>query len=346
MHKTDEARIAVIGGGTGLSVLLRGIKKYKNDISAIVTVADDGGNSGTLREDLGMLPPGDVRSCILALADEENAMQEILRYRFKEGRLAGQNIGNMMIAALNDVYGSFEEAVSRLSDILKIQGRVIPVTESELRLCAELANGNIVVGESQLAKAAIGEGYPIKRVFMIPDDSVISGQAREAVERADLILIGPGSLYTSIIPNFLSRGLTEALAASAGRKAYICNVMTQPGETDGFGVREHVRALENYIGSGILEYVIANNRILNDDTLSPYVKDGAIQVIPRTEDRKYLSSKGITLLDGDFIETKKGYIRHDSARIAEALSFITIKKENEGRRENGKTGNNCGYLRG
>jgi uncharacterized cofD-like protein len=318
-EKENRRRLAVIGGGTGLSVLLRGIKEYGDDISAIVTVADDGGNSGTLREDLGMLPPGDVRSCILALADEENAMQDILRYRFKEGRLAGQNIGNLMIAALNDVYGSFEEAVSRLSDILKIKGRVIPVTESEIRLCAELNNGNIVIGESRIAKASQKEGQPVKRVFLIPDGSVVVGQAREAVENADLTLIGPGSLYTSIIPNFLSAGLKEALAASKGKRVYICNVMTQPGETDGFGVKEHVGVLEQYIGEGVLEYVIANSKRLDPDSLAPYVHDGARQVIPGREDIEYLENKGITLIGGDFIETKKGYIRHDSAMIAAAL---------------------------
>ena len=211
MAARNETRIAVIGGGTGLAVLLRGLKRRFDHLTAIVTVADDGGNSGALREDLGMLPPGDVRSCLLALADEENAMREILRYRFRDGRLAGHNMGNLMIAALNDIYGNFEEAVSRMSDILRVKGRVIQVTDAAVRLCAELENGNLVFGESQIPRVVLSEGSPVKRVFLWPSDSDAAAAARDAVSAADAVLIGPGSIFTSIIPNFLSRGLREAL---------------------------------------------------------------------------------------------------------------------------------------
>jgi uncharacterized cofD-like protein len=316
-RRRDKARIVVIGGGTGLSVLLRGLKSDRNQLTAVVTVSDDGGNSGSLREDLGMLPPGDVRSCLLALADEENVMQEILRYRFRGGRLAGQNVGNLMIAALCDIYGNFEEAVSRMSDILKVRGRVIPVTGENVSLGAELRNGNIVIGESYIPKVALREGSPIKRVFLSPPDAGASESACRAVAGADLVLIGPGSLYTSIIPNFLSRGLREALTACRGRKAYVCNVMTQPGETGAYSVRDHVRALREYAGAENLDCVLVNNRRLDPGALRPYADDGAEQVIAGAADRAFLAREGIDLIEGDFIEIKKGYIRHNSAKIAE-----------------------------
>jgi uncharacterized cofD-like protein len=306
-------------------VLLRGLKKRYGLLTAIVTVADDGGNSGVLREDLGMLPPGDVRSCLLALADEENAMREILKYRFKDGRLAGQSMGNLMIAALNEIYGNFEEAVSRMSDILRVQGRVIPITSAAVRLCAELENGNLVFGESQIPRVVLSEASPIKRVFLWPSDSDASVAACRAVSDADVVLIGPGSLFTSIIPNFLSRGLREALSASRGAKVYVCNVMTQPGETDGFGVREHVERLAEYTGAGLIEYVIANDRVPDADALKPYASDGARRVVPTERDAEYLRQNGIRLLRGDFIEIKNGYIRHDSGRIADAIAGLAAR---------------------
>jgi uncharacterized cofD-like protein len=315
--RNNRARVTVIGGGTGLSVLLRGMKKREAfDLSAVVTMADDGGNSGALREDLGMLPPGDVRSCLLALADEESVMQEILRYRFTEGRLAGNSMGNLILAALNDIYGSFEQAVSKVSDILKVQGRVIPVSNEEIRLCAELANGIIVLGESSIPKVALQEGTSIAHLFLSPFGARASEEACGAVCDADLIMIGPGSLYTSIVPNFLAVGISEALALCRGIKIYVANVMTQPGETDFYGIREHVETLRSYSGGVMPDYVIANNRALDTEALEAYISDGARQIIPNDADRAYLSENGVSLIEDDFIEMKVGYIRHDSTRIA------------------------------
>ncbi|MDR2295626.1 MAG: YvcK family protein [Clostridiales Family XIII bacterium] len=325
MSAQNGPRIAVIGGGTGLAVLLRGLKKRFDHLTAVVTVADDGGNSGALREDLGMLPPGDVRSCLLALADEENAMREILKYRFKDGRLAGQSMGNLMIAALNDIYGSFEDAVSRMSDILRVKGRVIPVTDAAVRLCAELENGNLVFGESQIPRVVLSEGSPIKRVFLWPSDSDAAEAARKALSDADAVLIGPGSLFTSIIPNFLSRGLREALSAARGGKIYVCNVMTQPGETDGFGVADHVERLAEYTGAGLIDCVIANNRSPDAVALAPYLSDGARQILPTERDAEYLRRRGIRLIEDDFIEIRNGYIRHDSTRIADVLTALATR---------------------
>jgi uncharacterized cofD-like protein len=274
-----------------------------------------------------MLPPGDVRSCLLALADEENAMQEILKYRFKDGRLAGQSMGNLMIAALNDIYGNFEEAVSRMSDILRVQGRVIPITDAAVRLCAELENGNLVFGESQIPRVVLSEASPVKRVFLWPSDSTASAAACRAVSEADAVLIGPGSLFTSIIPNFLSRGLCEALAAARCIKIYVCNIMTQPGETDGFGVAEHVARLTEYTGAGLIEHVIANDRSPDAASLAPYISDGARQVLPTERDAAYLRQSGVELTAGDFIEIKSGYIRHDSMRIADVIAELMKRGE-------------------
>ena len=326
-NKDNKAKVVVIGGGTGLSVLLRGMKRDSYDLTAVVTTADDGGNSGVLREDLGMLPPGDVRSCLLALADEENAMQEILRYRFSEGRLAGNNLGNLIIAALYDIHGSFESAVSRVSDILKIQGRVIPVTSERVKLCAELANGSVVVGESSIPTVALSEKTAINRVFLLPEGAKAASYACDAVRQADLIVIGPGSLYTSIIPNFLAVGLVESLRESKGKKVYVCNVMTQPGETDGYGPREHITMLIRHTNGITPDYALVNNRQLDQEALKAYFSDGARQVTTVDEsERAFIKGLGINLIEDNFIETKVGYIRHDSERVAGITERILMGK--------------------
>lgn len=318
-QKSIGPKIVVIGGGTGLSVILRGIKKVTDNLTAIVTVADDGGGSGILREDLGMLPPGDIRSCILALADEEGLMQELLKYRFSEGMLEGQSFGNLFIAALNGIFGNFEEAVAKTHEILRVKGRVIPVTSSDVRLCAELENGQIICGESQIQPEVIRQNSPIKKVFLKPEKPSATMDAYDAIIKADIILMGPGSLYTSIISNFLVDGIRQAITEAMGKKILICNMMTQPGETDNYTVRQHVEKASEYIGEGVIEYVIANNNIIAKDILTPYTKDGSKQVLPTDQDRNLLRNKNITLIENNFTDIKKGYIRHDAERIANVV---------------------------
>ncbi|HWQ77762.1 MAG TPA: gluconeogenesis factor YvcK family protein [Anaerovoracaceae bacterium] len=315
-------KIAVIGGGTGLSVILRGIKRITDNLTAIVTVADDGGGSGKLREDLGMLPPGDIRSCILAMADEEGLMQELLRYRFTEGMLEGQNFGNLLIAALNGICGNFEEAVAKTNEILRVKGQVLPVTGSDVRLCARLQNGSLVYGESRIQPEVIRQKSPIDKVSLTPEKPAATEKALEAISRADLILIGPGSLFTSIIPNLLVDGISEEIRNAACRKVLICNMMTQPGETDGYSVWDHAARAGEYLGEGIIEYVVANNEVIGADALKHYREDGAEQIIPTPEDRRLLQEKGITLIENNFVEIKKGYIRHDADRIASVVSSL------------------------
>lgn len=309
-------RIVVIGGGTGLSVILRGIKKVTGNLTAIVTVADDGGGSGKLREDLGMLPPGDIRSCILAMADEEGLMQELLRYRFTEGMLEGQNFGNLLIAALNGICGNFEAAVAKTHEILRVRGQVLPVTSSDVHLCALLENGALICGESKIQPEVLRQQSPIAKVFLKPEKPAATAMALEAIHRADLILMGPGSLFTSIIPNFLVDGISEAIRDAMGKKVLVCNMMTQPGETDRYTVWDHTVRAAEYLGEKNIEYVIANNMVIDKETLKPYNEDGAEQIVPTAEDRRRLQERGITLIENNFVEIKKGYIRHDADRIA------------------------------
>ena len=229
----DGPNIVAIGGGTGLSTMLRGLKKYTENLTAIVTMADDGGGSGKLREDLGMPPPGDIRHCLQALANAEPLMEELINYRFSEGTLAGQSFGNLFLAALNGISDSFEEAVSRMSQVLAITGRVLPVTSDNIQLVAEFENGTQVVGESKICDFKKAQDCRITKVRLIPENARVNQEALEAIDKADLILLGPGSLYTSVIPNLLVDGIADAVAASPALRAYICNVMTQDGETEG-----------------------------------------------------------------------------------------------------------------
>lgn len=309
-------KVTVIGGGTGLSVILRGMKRVTDNLTAVVTVSDDGGGSGILREDLGMLPPGDIRSCILAMADEEGPMQELLKYRFPEGRYAGQNFGNLLIAALNGIYGNFEEAVAKANEILRVRGTVLPVTGESVELCARLADGTVVCGESKIPDAVISRESPISSVFLKPENPIGTKGAIRAILEADILILGPGSLYSSIVTNFLVAGIPEAIQHSYGRKILICNVMTQPGETDGYTVADHVKRVNGYIGQDAVEYVIANNYMVDDESMSAYAKDGAELILPTSLDRAYLKSKGIKLIEHNFTDIQYGYIRHDAERIA------------------------------
>ncbi|MEA4988391.1 MAG: gluconeogenesis factor YvcK family protein [Anaerovorax sp.] len=322
-QKGNGPRITVIGGGTGLSVILRGMKKVTENLTAVVTVADDGGGSGILREDLGMLSPGDIRSCILAMADEEGTMQELLKYRFCEGRYAGQNFGNLLIAALNGNYGNFETAVAKASEILRVRGRVLPVTTEDVTLCAELENGEVICGESRIPERVISAKSGIRRVFLKPTRTIATKAAIHAILEADVIVLGPGSLYSSIIVNFLVGGIGEAIQQSPARKILICNVMTQPGETDGYTVSEHVKKANEYIGREVIEYVIANNKQIKEEKLRPYMKDGSRQILPTKTDKLYLNEKKIRLIENDFTDIKLGYIRHDAERIANVIVGLT-----------------------
>jgi len=255
-------RVVAIGGGTGLSTLLRGLKEYTFNLTAIVTVADDGGSSGELRRSLGVLPPGDIRHCLTALADDETLMGQLFKYRFATGNgLSGHSLGNLLITALAEITGSFEEAVAESARVLAVHGQVLPATLHDVRLVADVEvpraeKGMLVKGESQIPKA---DGR-IRRVWLEPDNPLAYPPAVQAILNADLILVGPGSLFTSILPNLLVPDIAEALRASRGLKFYVCNVATQRGETDGFDCFEHVRSIEKHVGEGIFDLILCNNQ--------------------------------------------------------------------------------------
>ncbi|MFA5524198.1 MAG: gluconeogenesis factor YvcK family protein, partial [Tissierellales bacterium] len=255
---TKAPKVVVIGGGTGLSVFLRGLKEYTHDITAIVTVADDGGGSGILREDLGMLPPGDIRSCIIALANTEPAMEKLLQYRFKEGRLKGQSFGNLFIAAMNEIHGNFEKAIKEMSSVLAVTGKVLPMTLENVKLYARLEDEHIIEGESNISVKSCEYRSRIDSVYIKPEKVKPVEEAIMAIREADCIVLGPGSLYTSVIPNILVEDIANEICQSKATKVYISNVMTQPGETDNYGVLEHVNAIIKHSKDCIIDYVIAN----------------------------------------------------------------------------------------
>ncbi len=316
-------RIVAIGGGTGLSTMLRGLKVFSPNITAVVTVADDGGGSGVLRQELGMLPPGDIRNCILALADTEPLMEQLLQYRFKDGKLKGQSFGNLFLAAMDGISSSFEEAVKRMSDVLAVTGRVLPVTLENLTLCAELEDGCIISGESQIGHHGSFNKCRIKHVYLEPSCAEPLDDVLDAIDQADIIVLGPGSLYTSIIPNLLVRGICPAIKRSRALKLYVCNVMTQPSETEEYSVFDHISALEEHSYAGIVDMCIVNNSFIPDELREKYHNDGADQVII---DREKVMAAGIRLIEGDYASLKNNLVRHDPKKLAEAV--IEVLAEN------------------
>lgn len=321
-----EPKIVVIGGGTGLSILLRGLKRFTHNITAIVTVSDDGGGSGILREDLGMLPPGDIRACLLALANTEPTMEKLLRYRFENGILKGQNFGNLLLAAMNEIYGSFEMAVKETSNVLAVTGKVIPMTLEKAVLFAELEDGMIVEGESKIPDVVIETGIKIKRMFIEPKISNPLKEAVEAIRDADLIVLGPGSLYTSIIPNLLVNSIVDDIYKSAAPKVYISNVMTQPGETTDFTLTDHVRAILNHSRDDLLNYVIGNTEKLPVETLNKYITDGSSPVLATKKDKEFLNTINIKLIAENLIDVRKTYIRHNNMELSRILIDIAKRK--------------------
>ena len=317
-------KIVVIGGGTGLSTMLRGLKLYTNNITAIVTVGDDGGGSGKLRADLGMLPPGDIRNCILALADTEPIMEDLLQYRFTEGSLKGQSFGNLFLAAMDGISDSFESAVQKMSSVLAVTGKVLPVTLDDMKLIAELENGNIVEGESIIPDEVVKQKSKIKELRINPKKALPLLDALMAINEADAIVMGPGSLYTSIIPNLLVEDIVECINKSDAIKIYISNVMTQPGETDNFAVSDHIKTLMKYSGKNSIEYVIANNGTIPNEIKERYLKEGSELVELDYENIKGL---GVEIVETDLVKITKGYVKHDSEHLAQVLMTTILDKK-------------------
>lgn len=322
----SNLNIVAIGGGSGLSVLLRGIKQVTKNVTAIVTVADDGGGSGVLREDLGMLPPGDIRNCILALANREPILMELMQYRFTEGMLKGQNFGNLMLAALVGISDNFEEAVKKINDIFAVTGQVLPVTTEDVTLRATLSSGAVVDGESKIPKAVLDSGSRIEWVELRPKAAQPSAEVISAIAGADLILMGPGSLYTSIMPNLLVEGVADAIKKSSAIKVYIANLMSQPGETDGYSLKDYHESLVRHTYEGIISHIFVNREPIEAEIVGRYLAENAIPVEVTQADRAYFKGVGVKLVEGDFLETVKGYVRHDAVKVAEMAAELVDAK--------------------
>ena len=305
-------KVVVIGGGTGLSVMLRGLKAKTYNLTAVVTVADDGGSTGRIRQDLDIIAPGDLRNCLVALADKEGLMEKLFAHRFGgSGNLTGHSFGNLFIAALIEVLGDVEEAMDATSKVLRVRGKVIPSSAEKLRLNAEMTDGRIVEGESQIPHAH----GKIKRVFTTPEHPKAIQSAVDAIKEADAIVLGPGSLYTSIMPNLCVPDIVQAVRTSKAPKIYICNVMTQPGETDDYTVSDHIKAINRQAGGKVIDFVIANNGDVDPAVLQHYVAHGSHPVMI---DKKEVGQTGATLILSNLIN-KENSATHDTKKLANVL---------------------------
>lgn len=307
-------KIVAVGGGTGLSMLLKGIKKITNNITAIVTVGDDGGSSGRLREEMGVLPPGDIRNCIAALADDEDLVTKLFQYRFKTGEgLEGHSFGNLFLSALCSITGDMVSAVKESSNVLSIRGRVLPSTLDDMKLVAELEDGRIINGESNIPEAK----GKIKRLFTNPENCRPLQDVIDAIKEADLIILGPGSLYTSVIPNLLINEISQEIAKSTAKKIYVCNIMTQPGETDEYTVSNHVNAIIDHANSkNIMDAVLINDSLPKNLAL----KYKAANSYPVKLDSENVKKAGVKIVSKRLIEENKdGLVRHSSNRVARAI---------------------------
>ena len=312
-----KCNITTIGGGTGTFNVLSGLGRNKDlNLAAIVSVADSGGSTGELRDEFGILPPGDIRRAIVALAEDTEVVRRLFEYRFKEGRsIAGHTVGNLLLTALADIMGDFERGIEELSDMFNVHGKVIPVTLENVGLGVTLENGERILGETHIDVPKHDTSSPIRNAFLL-GEGPLNPRAREAIENSDFIIIGPGDLYTSLVPNLLCKGMVEALGATRAKIVYVCNVMTKHGETDGFYVEDFLRVLEQYLGEGRIDYVLVNSGELRPDLVEKYQAEGKAPVVLR--DRDAMIRKGIKLVERDFT-SETDYIRHDPRKLARTV---------------------------
>ncbi|NLM84703.1 MAG: YvcK family protein [Clostridiales bacterium] len=316
-------RVACIGGGTGLSVMLRGLKHRTPNITAIVAVTDDGGGSGVLRDELGMLPPGDIRNCILALSNIEPTMEKLIDYRFTSGSLAGQSFGNLLLAAMNGISESFDKAVARMGEVLAITGRVLPVTNADVRLLAEFEDGGVVIGESKIAQAKRERNCRIRRIRLVPEPVSALPESIRAIEEADIIVIGPGSLYTSLIPNLLVGGIAEAIERSRALKIYVANIMTQPGETEGYTLSDHIFQLFAHSSARLFDTCIVNSQPAPPEILMRYALEGAYEI---ELDLERVRALGVRVVEAFVADHRSGLVRHHPDRLAEQIMRIYAER--------------------
>lgn len=307
------SNIVTIGGGTGLSVLLEGLREFTSNISAVVTVADDGGSSGRLRQQFGILPPGDIRNCLVALADAPALMRELFQFRFgSSSEFAGHNFGNLFITVMTQVTGDFDKAIKESSKVLAIRGQVIPSTLNKVILVAEHKDGSITEGETHIPEAK----RPIKRVWLKPEGSKATEEAISAIQQAQIIVLGPGSLYTSIIPNLLVKEICDAIVASDAVKVYVCNIMTQPGETDGFSACDHLNVLIQHTHPKTVDYCLLNTGSISEELRQRYEQEGSYPIVP---DSRKIRSMGYRTIEENIIAVFNSYIRHDPIKLSRII---------------------------
>ena len=323
----DNLKILAIGGGTGLPIALEGLKTYSENLTAIVTVTDSGRSSGVIREQYGILPPGDVRNCLVALSEteeQEKDLYQLFQYRFNKGSLNGMSLGNLLMAALTDITGSFDQAIKKASKILTIKGRVLPSTLTSTHICAELKDGSVVEEEFNVRSP---QKAPIERVFLKSNDVECPPDAISEIEKADIIVIGPGSLYTSVISNLLVGGIKAALQRTKAVKIYLCNIVTQPGQTDNYTASDHIKAIIKYLGEGILDYVLVNNNFPREEIIEKYRKQDA-DIVALDEN---LEKNNVAIEVTDLIENieqkrvlweKQDLIRHDPEKLADSICRV------------------------
>ncbi|EJP21893.1 hypothetical protein HMPREF1142_2078 [Peptostreptococcaceae bacterium AS15] len=318
----SKAVFTILGGGTGQSNILRGLKKFDVVLNSIVTMADDGGSSGILRNEMNILPPGDLRNCILALSDTEPEMEKLFQYRFQKGSLKGQNFGNLFLAAMQDIHGDFKKAISYTSKILAVRGNVYPVTYDNINLLAKLENGNIVYGESNISNEVIEQKSKIDRVYFEPEHVSASEDAIKAIRNSDMIIAGPGSLYTSIFPVILIEGIKKELEQSKAVKIFITNIMTENGETDNFSSLDFHKELSKNGCANLFDYYVLNIGEIPKDIYDRYRKKGQDIVKNNDCDKSYFLEKNIKTINENLVFIKDGFIFHDNIRVSKLISEI------------------------
>jgi uncharacterized cofD-like protein len=319
--KFEKIKIALIGGGTGLSSLIMGLKKYNEHISAIVTVTDDGGSSGRLRKEYGILPPGDIRNCLVSLAEEDNLMSKLFSYRFGgSGEMAGHNFGNLFIMAMSDVFGGFEKGILEASKILATKGNVIPATFQKVQLIAEKEDGRLIYGETNIANAK----GKIKNLHIEPKNCKGALFAFQAISSADVIILGPGSFYTSVISNLLIQDIKDALIKAKALKIFVCNIMSQPGETSGYSTKDYLDILERYVGENVVDCILVNNSEIPKKLLKIYEQKDSHPIKDdfKNEDSKEKTVKVLGDFFGEKISENSIYARHDPLKLAKVIKKL------------------------
>jgi len=317
-------KVVIIGGGKGLSNILSGLKEYTSNITSIVSTFDDGGSTGKLMEQMDILPPGDIRKSIIALSESGPVMESLLTYRFSDGKVDNHSLGNLFIAALSEITGSFPEAIHKMADIFNVRGKILPVTIGKAKLCAGLENGEIVVGENNIRPRVIESKSKIKQIFLKDSEVMPADGVIESIRNADVVVIGPGSLYTSVACNFLVNDLGKAIMQTKAKKIFISNIMNEPGETLGYTLAKHVNEIERYIGKHVIDYCICNNGEITKEMIKDFNQGAST---PVTIDLENIKNRAISIIQEDLVVTAPNAILHDNHRVAEIIIEIAKRKK-------------------